>query len=151
MTKRKAPEDKLQAGRPSKYQERYCDEVREFLKDGYSVAGFAGHIGVAVQTVKNWMAEHPEFLAAVKEAQAAATLWWERRARDAATTGTGNATTIIFGLKNRARDEWQDMTRHEVTGQDGGPIETHELTGKVAALPKEQREAIRAALKGGAA
>jgi hypothetical protein len=104
-------------GRPSKYDPAFCDQVRDFLADGYSVAGFAGHIGVATSTVQLWEKEHPEFSVAVKEGRAAATLWWENRARELALgTSNGNPTTVIFGLKNRASDEWKDKTETEHSG-----------------------------------
>ncbi len=103
-------------GRPSKYDPKFCDEVREFLKDGYSVAAFAGHIGVAVSTVHLWVNEHEEFSDAVKEAQASAVLWWENRGRDIALGKDGNPTLVIFGLKNRAKDEWRDKTETELSG-----------------------------------
>lgn len=104
------------AGRPSKYDPAFCDQIREFLKDGYSVAAFAGHIGVSYSTVKLWEQEHPEFSAAVKEARAAATLWWENRARSVAMGGEGNPTAVIFGLKNRAPEEWRDKMETEHSG-----------------------------------
>lgn len=104
-------------GRPSKYDPAFCDQVREFLKDGYSVAAFAGRIGVSYSTVRLWEQEHPEFSAAVKDARAAATLWWEERNRESALgTSSGNATSIIFGLKNRAPEEWKDKTEQEHSG-----------------------------------
>lgn len=108
----------MPAGRPSKYDEAFCDEVREFLKDGYSVAAFAGHIGVSYSTVSLWEQEHPEFSEAVKDGRAAATLWWENRARDVALGAeiSGNPTIIIFGLKNRAASEWKDKTEQEHSG-----------------------------------
>lgn len=84
------------------------------MKDGYSVAALAGHIGVAVSTVKLWVNEHPEFSDAVKIGQASAVLWWEARARDIAlgNEDAGNPTITIFGLKNRASEEWRDMTEN---------------------------------------
>jgi hypothetical protein len=103
-------------GRPTKYEERFCDAIREFLKDGYSVAAFAGHIGVAYSTVQLWEKEHPEFSVAVKEARAAATLWWENRGRSIALGEDGNPTLVIFGLKNRAPEEWRDKTETEHSG-----------------------------------
>lgn len=102
-------------GRPSKYDPAYCERVREFLKDGYSVAAFAGEIGVAVSTVRLWIDEHPEFSDAVKTGQARATLWWENRARAVAMGEDGNPTTIIFGLKNRAPEDWRDKTEVDST------------------------------------
>jgi hypothetical protein len=31
---------------------------------------------------------------------------------------------VIFGLKNHAPEDYQDVSRRELTGKDGGPIET---------------------------
>lgn len=102
--------------RPTKYDPSFCEEVIEFLKDGYSLTAFAGSIGVCRATVHNWMNEQPAFLDAVKKGQAAATLWWERANRNLAISGTGNATACIFGLKNRAADDWRDKTETEHSG-----------------------------------
>ena len=103
--------------RPTKYDPEFCDQVREFLKDGYSVAAFAGEIGVSYSTVKLWEQEHPEFSAAVKDGRAAAVLWWEKRNRELALgTSNANATSVIFGLKNRAPEEWRDKTETEHSG-----------------------------------
>ena len=114
----------MTAGRPTDYDPAYCDEARVFLADGFSLAALAGHLGVARSTVYKWVDEHPEFSDAVKTGQAAATLWWEKANRNLALTGEGNATAIIFGLKNRASDEWRDVKATEITGKDGGAIQT---------------------------
>lgn len=111
-------------GRPTDYDPTYCEVAQTFLADGYSLAALAGHIGVARSTVYKWVDEHPDFSDAVKAGQAKAVLWWETANRNLAMTGEGNATSIIFGLKNRAADEWRDVKATEITGKDGGAIET---------------------------
>lgn len=98
--------------RPSGYSPLYCDQAVAFMADGYSLTAFAGQIGVSRQTIYNWAERHPEFLDAVKRGEAASQLWWERRNREFAKDGEGNATAIIFGLKNRAAEDWRD--KHEV-------------------------------------
>jgi len=112
----------MTAGRPTDYDPSYCDEAISFLADGYSLAAFAGHIGVTRQTVYNWTEQHPEFFDAVKTGQASAVLWWEKANRNLALTGEGNATAIVFGLKNRASDEWRDVKATEISGPNGGPV-----------------------------
>lgn len=112
----------MAGGRPTDYDPSHCDEAVVFLAQGYSLAAFAGHIGVARSTVYKWVDEHPEFSDAVKTGQAGAILWWERRNKEFAETGEGNATAIIFGLKNRASDEWRDVKATEISGPDGAPI-----------------------------
>jgi len=102
---------------PTRYRSAYCDAVVAFLKDGYSLAAFAGQIGVTHRTLYYWIDKHPDFAEAVKRAQAQSALWWERRILDFAKTGQGNASAIIFGLKNRASDEWRDKTHTELTGK----------------------------------
>ena len=110
---------KKDIGRPSKYKPAYCAEVVDFLAQGYSVSAFAGEIGVAASTVKLWAKDIPEFSDAVKKGQAKAIAFWERATIKLAMSGEGNATACIFGLKNRASDEWADMTKTDHTSSDG--------------------------------
>jgi hypothetical protein len=37
-------------------------------------------------------------------------------------TGEGNATAVVFGLKNRASDEWRDMSYSKHGGENGEAI-----------------------------
>ena len=105
----------MTAGRPSKYKPEMCDEVLPFMAQGYSTTALAGHLGVSRQTLYDWMDAHPEFLDAVKEGQAASAIWWENCLRANAEKGEGNATAAIFGLKNRAADDWRDKREHDHT------------------------------------
>ncbi len=59
---------------------------------------------------------------ALKVGQALATKFWEKILVDVAKEAKGNATAAIFGLKNRASDDWSDKQHHEHTGKDGGPM-----------------------------
>lgn len=129
-------------GRPSTYDPKYCDAVKEFLAGGYSVTAFAGDIGVSRATIFNWANEHPEFLDALKEGQAAAVKWWEGALHVVAKEGKGNATACIFGLKNRASDDWADKVHTEITGKNGGAIETKDLTERPSELELARRIAF---------
>lgn len=111
-------------GRPTTYDPSYCEDAVTFLADGYSLAAFAGHIGVSRSTIYKWVDEHDAFSDAVKSGQAKAVLWWETANRNLALTNEGNATSVIFGLKNRAPEEWRDVKATELTGANGGPLET---------------------------
>ena len=104
-------------GRPSKYDPAYCDDAIAVLEQGKSILSLAAHIGVNRSTIYEWMEQYPEFSDTVKRGQDAAAAWWERRLVEFAESGNGNATAIIFGLKNRAKDEWSDTTKHEHSGQ----------------------------------
>ena len=105
-------------GRPSKYKDEYCDLVIEFMKDGFSVTAFAGHIGVARSSVFKWADENSEFSDALKTAQALAALWWEKTLMNVAKTGEGNASAAIFGVKNRSSEEWKDKRDFDHTSSD---------------------------------
>lgn len=124
----------MPAGRPSLYRQTYCEEAISCLAQGYSLAAFAGTIGVTRQTVYEWQEVHPEFSDAVKVGQAKSAAWWEARLRKQSEANEGNVTATIFGLKNRARDDWSDMTRTEVTGKDGKDLlpADRELTRQAA-------------------
>ena len=115
----------MTTGRPSKYREEFCDEVIACLSEGHSVTAFAGRIGVARSTVFKWADEIPEFSDALKVGQAKAVEFWEKILAKVARDGGGNATAVIFGLKNRASEDWADKVVNEHTGKDGGPIETN--------------------------
>lgn len=120
----------MPAGRPSSYKQVYCNEVIEYLAGGHSVTAFAGHIGVARSTVFKWADEIVEFSDALKVGQAKATAFWEKILIKVASEGGGNATAAIFGLKNRASDDWADKTVNEHTGKDGGAIQVDAMSTK---------------------
>ncbi|NRA80154.1 MAG: hypothetical protein HRU18_18290 [Pseudoalteromonas sp.] len=116
-------------GRPTTYKPEYCKDAESFLAEGYSVAALAGHLNVVKSTIYEWKKTNEEFSNAVKRGQAKAVLFWEKQNIRLAQTGEGNATSIIFGLKNRAPDEWRDK------------VET-EHSGKIA-YSKVEREVVR--------
>jgi hypothetical protein len=103
-------------GRPSEFRPEYCELVIEKANNhGLSLAAFAGAIGVARETIYQWMKAHDDFADACSRAKAARILWWELklgRSRKGAET-----TASIFALKNAAPDEWRDIrhTEHQVT------------------------------------
>ena len=119
-------------GRPTKYDPEYCEQAIAFMSQGYSITAFAGSIQVSRQTVYQWAEDHIEFSDALNVARSASALWWENRLRDVAEKNEGNATAAIFGLKNRAADEWRDKQQHEHSGPDGAAIQTEDVTKRDA-------------------
>jgi hypothetical protein len=104
-------------GRPSKYDPAFCAVAEQVLSEGYSEAVLAGDIGVCIDTVTEWKKVHPEFSASIKIGRAKGARVWEDRLKVLAERNEGNATGIIFGLKNRHPDAWKDKTETEVNGQ----------------------------------
>lgn len=101
-------------GRPSTYKPTYCDLVIEHMSDGASLTSFAAEIGVARSTINEWMDANPEFSEAVKIAKGKCAAWWEKLGRTNAMTGNGNATLVIFGLKNMAADDWREKVEQKI-------------------------------------
>ena len=62
-----------------------------------------------------WCAQYPEFSVAVSRAKAARALWWEARAPEIALKGGpgGQATMVIFGLKNHAPEDFAETSKQE--------------------------------------
>lgn len=116
----------MPAGRPSEYRPEFCEQVEEFMAQGYSKMAAAGEVRVCYQTLKNWMEEFPEFFAAVKRGEARRTHILESGLLSAETGP--QVTSRIFALKNAAPDEWRDVHRQEVTGANGGPVQTQDIT-----------------------
>ena len=128
----------MAGGRPTKYEKRFCKVAREFLSEGYSVKALAGHIGVNYSTLYQWSYDYPEFSDALKSGQAASALWWERALRQVATTGDGNASAAIFGVKNRSQEEWRDKIEQDHTSSDGSMQSVDRVQIEVVGQDKPQ-------------
>jgi len=102
------------AGRPSKYNPVYCDEVINTMATGLSLTAFAGDIGVSRDTVNEWTRVHPEFSDAVKIAQAKRVKYLEETMLDG--NFGARVTARIFALKNADPTEWKDKREVEHSG-----------------------------------
>lgn len=109
----------MAAGRPSDYKPEYCNAVIEHMKEGASLTSFAASINCARSTINVWMEANPEFSEAVKAGKAKCAAWWESIGRKNAVEGGGNATLVIFGLKNMAGDDWREKQEIDHTSSDG--------------------------------
>ena len=91
------------------YKVKYCNELVEFMGQGYSIEAFAGSVGVCRDTIYNWRNDHIEFKEAFDEGKAAQLLWHEEQLRIHTAEGSkGNTNALIFSMKNRFRDQWSD-------------------------------------------
>lgn len=128
----------MPVGRKTKYKKEMCDQVIAFGQEGMSLVEMASELKVAWSTFALWRDKHPEFSEAVKEAVRESQAWWERQGRLATFGGVDgfNATSYIFNMKNRFRDDWSDKVINEHTGKDGGAIKTEDVT------PREQLMAL---------
>jgi len=91
----------MPAGRPSKYDPSFCDELIEFMGQGNTFKAFAGHKKVSYATVKTWTHMYPEFLEAKKIGQMACEKALLTIGRGLATGKLrGNASVWMFMMKN---------------------------------------------------
>lgn len=134
-------------GRPSEYDPAFCDVVIRCGAEGKSRAQIAAELEVSRNTVHEWSQAHPEFADALQRAKDLELAWWEEVARKGVNKGSQvNATLWGRAVSGRFPTE-PYRERTEVSGPNGGPIETRPLTDELAALPKDKRDAIRAAVK----
>lgn len=139
-TKKKPKSKHKPSGRPSAYQESFCDEVISHMADGGSKASFAAKVGVHEDTVYEWIKVHPRFSESIKRGQAALETWFQElfqrmatgqlvrmKSKTTAPDGTerieyeptnGNAASAIFMAKNMIN--WRD--KREISGPGGGPV-----------------------------
>ena len=141
-------------GQPTKYKPEYdrfayvaCSEM------GATDEQLAILFNVNVATISNWKNQQPSFLEALRQGKDDYdTGLVEASLRDRATgytvtetkvflTKTGetikvpikkeyppDATSMIFWLKNRKKQRWRDKVDQEISGPDGGPIQTQSIT-----------------------
>lgn len=111
----------MTAGRPSKYDPAYCEQLVQHMAGGASLTSFAAEIDVARDTITEWASVHPEFSVAVKRGKAKCAAWWEKRGRSIAESGggPGAGTLVMFGLKNMGADDWSDASKIDHTNSDG--------------------------------
>lgn len=119
-------ETKHPGGRPSKYKPAMCDEIISLMNDGLSLTAAAAELGICRETVYDWEREIPEFSYAVKLGRSKRTLKLER---DLLSASEGPVVTArIFALKNACAAEWREKQDIALTGANGGPIETKDVT-----------------------
>ena len=111
------------AGRPSDYDESYCDLLINHMEQGYSYESFGGIVRVSKQTLYNWEKAHPEFLDAKNVGVSLSLFYWEKVGKDglyneciksdegSVVNRSINATIWIFNMKNRFK--WRDKQPDE--------------------------------------
>lgn len=111
----------MSAGRPTKYDKKYCEELIEHMAKGLSYEAFAGTVSVSKQTLYDWEKANPEFLDAKEIAIEKCRIFWEElgikniiNKSDSSSWEGGsesksrslNSSAWIFNMKNRFG--WRD-------------------------------------------
>ena len=114
-------------GRPSKYDESFCDQVIDLGKQGLSITQIAFELDIHKDTLYDWKKTKPEFSDAIKKARDYAQGFWENALRTAALGMnpegvTPNPTLMIFQMKNRFQDEWREKQVQEHVGKNDSEL-----------------------------
>ena len=149
-TPEKAATPKRPFGRPTAYRPEMCQQLIEAMAGGHSAEAGAAKIGISARSLYEWQQQHPEFQQAIQEGRHQALLFWEQRAIAVAHGKPGNAQLITLALKNRSRaaSGWHhDIQKTELTGADGGAIQTEvKTTIDASVVDPAARAALRAAI-----
>ena len=133
--------------RPSKFKPEFNAQAEKLCKLGATDMELADFFDVEVRTLYRWKAENAEFCQALKAGKDEADDRVERslyaRANgyehdevDIRVVGGAivqtpirkyyppDTTAAIFWMKNRRPEQWRETKAVELTGKDGGPMET---------------------------
>lgn len=137
----------MPAGRPTDYKPEFAEEAAQMCAEGATDQELADFFGVSVRALYRWKNTQPEFRHALKSAKDAAddrverslferALGYERDEVDIRVVGGDivqtpirkfyppDTTAAIFWLKNRKPEQWREVKGVELTGKDGGAVQS---------------------------
>jgi hypothetical protein len=138
-------------GPPTAYRPEFADQARMLCALGAIDKELAQFFKIAMSTLYQWKIAQPAFSEALKVGKAEADDRVERSLYQLAVGYTfesekifcqdgkvirapivehvpPNPAACIFWLKNRRRDYWRDRIDNELSGPDGGPIKTENVS-----------------------
>jgi hypothetical protein len=153
----------MAGGRPSGFKAEFTEQAEKLAKLGATDMEIADFFEVDVRTVNRWKISFPEFCQALKAGKDVAD---DKVIRSLFQRATGfeheavkifmpanatepihtnyrefvvpDTTACIFWLKNRRPEEWRDKQSNELSGPNGGPIQTQEVTVKFVKTGESQ-------------
>lgn len=137
-----APE---RTGRPTDYSPDFCQIAADACIDGATDEEIADMLGVSARTIYRWKIQHPEFCQALKVGKELSDERVERCLYNRAVGYTYDAVKILQNagvplvvpykehvppdvtaqkhwLSNRQPNKWREISKHEHSGPNGGPI-----------------------------
>lgn len=143
------------AGRPSTYSEKTADEIVQRMIEGESLTAICKDEKMPPRvTVYAWFDKHPDFYARCARAREALADYLVDEIDELAKTATKEnieqikiqVSTKQWRAMKMAPRMYGDRTRTEVTGANGGPIQTQATIVDATQLEPAQREALKLAL-----
>jgi hypothetical protein len=112
----------MPAGRPSYTPTpEIIAQVEKLASQGLTLEQIAYVLGICTDTLCVKKNEYPELSEAIKRGKAKGIAQITNKLHEKALEGDN--TAMIFYLKNRDPENWQDVQKREHYGKDGGPIE----------------------------
>jgi transposase len=147
----------MPGGRPTKFTPERVDKLLSALKSGNYRTVACQYAGISTATLHNWIKiaegpdappEYVEFLDALNKAEAQAEVVDISIIRQAAHNGQWQAAAWIRERKNPERWGRRDVSKLELTGADGGPVDVRvgigvdqsSILGLAAALEDRARQ-----------
>lgn len=109
----------MPAGRDSDFDEAFCERVLDAGRAGKSRVWIAADLGCCKQTLRNWEAAHPQFLAAMDEAAVLSQQWWEDAGQKGMEKQGFNAGIWSRSMAARFPDDWRERREMEHSGKIG--------------------------------
>jgi hypothetical protein len=79
---------------------------------------------VTRETLYEWARTHKEFSDALTLAREHSQAWWEKQGKDGLGDPRFNANLWAKNMGPRFKQDWSEKSQLEITGKDGGPLET---------------------------
>lgn len=110
--------------RPTDYKPEYCDQVIEWGRMGKSLTWMASRLDISRETIYDWVKTKPEFSDAITRAKAHAQAHWEDLGEVGLSTQGFNASVYTKSMAARFPEDWRDNKAVELTGANGGAVQT---------------------------
>lgn len=118
-------ESKNPVGRPTKFDDSFCERAIALGRDGKSHAQIAANLGVTRETLYQWAKENDQFSDAMSLARELSLNWWEEQAQQGIWAGKEfNAAVWNKSVTARFPLDYGERKAVELTGKDGGAIQT---------------------------
>ena len=143
------------AGRPSTYSEKTADEIVQRMIEGESLTAICKDEKMPPRvTVYAWFDKHPDFYARCARAREALADYLVDEIDELARSATKDnieqikiqVSTKQWRAMKMAPRMYGERSRTEVTGANGGPIQTQATVVDATQLEPAQREALKLAL-----
>ena len=135
------------------------DAICSRIVDGEMMSDICRDIGVSRPTLTEWINSDPDRQARSDRARIEAAAAYVEAAERAILDAPSDSTELTRARELAHHFRWKaarsnprrygDRVTQEITGADGGPIQTASITIDASALDPDQRAALRAALTAG--